>query len=182
IDAGGFGIRLADGLLGLPIRLRAYAVQLALLLAANLCAGGLAFRAETRRNPPALRNHPLIDPLLDLTHIVDTLDAHIDEFDAEIGQVLAPPLDHQGGEGLASQALLWAHVPRRGWRRGVRLPGSRRPLFLWGPSLLQRLHRQLAGKRADGLDQQVATDDIARGGIKQVVEATLGRGLVAHRL
>src|SRR5215475_10813450 len=43
IDAGCFGIRLADGLLGLPIRLRAYAIQLTLLLATNLGTGAIAF-------------------------------------------------------------------------------------------------------------------------------------------
>src|SRR5262249_16404700 len=39
IDASRFGIGLADGLLGFPVCLRAYAVQLALLLATNLGAG-----------------------------------------------------------------------------------------------------------------------------------------------
>src|SRR5262249_15616939 len=80
IDPGGFGVRLAAGLLGLTVRFRAYAVQLALLLAANLGAGAVAFRAVTGRNASALRNHALIDPLLHLAHIVDALDAHIDEF------------------------------------------------------------------------------------------------------
>src|SRR5215470_11611601 len=39
IDAGRFGVRLADRLLGFTIRLRAYAVQLAFFLAADLGAG-----------------------------------------------------------------------------------------------------------------------------------------------
>src|SRR5262249_4294787 len=45
IDAGGFGVRLTAGLLGLAVCLRADAVQLALLLAANLGAGPVAFGA-----------------------------------------------------------------------------------------------------------------------------------------
>mgnify|MGYP003587877565 CR=1 FL=1 len=71
--------------LGFAIRLRTYAVQLAFFLTADLGAGAIAFRAQTRRNPPALRNHALIDLLLYLASVVDALDAHIDEFDAEIG-------------------------------------------------------------------------------------------------
>src|SRR5215510_11749039 len=51
IDAGRFGIGLADNLLGFPVRLRAQAVQLALLLATNLGAGAVPFGAVTRCNP-----------------------------------------------------------------------------------------------------------------------------------
>src|SRR5207244_5345143 len=155
IDAGGFGVRLADGLLGLTIRLRAYAVQLALLLATNLGAGAVTFGAVTRRNPPALRNHALVDPLFHLTHVVDALDPHINELDAQIGHVLPRLFDHQRGQRITSQALLWGHILHRGRHRGVRLHFSRHTLFLWGPSLLQRLRRQFTGKRAYGLDQQV---------------------------
>src|SRR5262245_28882954 len=119
VDAGRFGIGLADGLLGFAIRLRAYAVQLALLLATNLGAGAIAFRAVTRRNPPALGNHAFVDPLLDLTHIVDALDTYIDELDAQIGHVLPRLLDHQRGQGIAPQARLWGHVLHHGRRRGI---------------------------------------------------------------
>src|SRR5262249_54384784 len=80
------------------------------------------------------------------------------------------------------QALLWGDLLYRGWRRGVRLHLSRNALFFWGPSLLQCLSRQFTGKRAYGLDQQVAADDIACRGIAQIIQTTLGRALVAHRL
>src|SRR5262249_11763559 len=182
IDAGRIRIRLADGLLGLTIRLRAYAVQLALLLATNLGAGAVAFGAVPRRNPPALRNHAFVDPLLDLTDVVNALDPHIDELDAQIGHVLPPLFDHQRGQGIAPQALLRGHILHRGWHRGVRLHFRRHTLFLWGPSLLQRLRRQLAGKRADSLDQQVATDDIAGRGVDEITQATLRRALLAPGL
>src|SRR4030095_1944971 len=161
IDAGRFGIGLADRLLGFAIRLRADAVQLALLLATNLRAGAVPLRAVTRRNPPALRNHAFVDPLLDLTDIVNALNPHIDELDAQRGYVLPRPLDHERGQGITPQALLWGHLLHCGGHRGVRLHFRHHALFLWGPSLLERLRRQLTGKRADGLDQQMATDDIA---------------------
>src|SRR5262249_38986460 len=149
---------LADNLLRFPVRLRAQTVQLALLLATNLRAGAVTFGAVTRRNPPALRNHAFVDALLDLTDVVNALNAHIDELDAQRGHVLSRPFDHQRSQGIAPQALLWGHILDRGWHRGVRLHFSRNALFLWGPSLLQCLRRQLTGKRADGLDQQMATD------------------------
>src|SRR6266545_5165088 len=94
INAGRFRVRLADSLLRFPVRLRAQAVQLALLLTTNLGAGPIPFGPVPRRNTPALRNHPFIDPLLHLTDIVDTLDPYIDELDAQRGQVLLRPFDH----------------------------------------------------------------------------------------
>src|SRR6476619_7424988 len=66
IDAGCLGVRLANGLLGFAIRLRADAVQLALLLASNLGAGAVTFGAAPGRNPPTLRNHALVDLPLDI--------------------------------------------------------------------------------------------------------------------
>ena len=44
---------------------------------------------------------PFVDPLLDLTDVVDALDTHIDELDAQIGHVLPSLFDHQRGQRIA---------------------------------------------------------------------------------
>src|SRR5439155_2213127 len=163
VDRGRLRVRGALDLLGRLVPGGAGREHVALLLAANLRRPPLAFGPAALRDALALRNHALEDLLLDGVDVVDALEAHVHQLDAELGRDpggllqddlgdLAPPHGHRG--------------------HGLRGPDARQ--------LLRQLEGTVA--RTDHLDQVEGGDRVSRLAVHVVVEPALASALVAHVL
>ena len=84
VDGGGLGVGGALHLLGRLVARRRGAEHVALLLAADLGRAALAFGAAALGDALALGDHPLEDLLLHALDVVDALEAHVHELDAEL--------------------------------------------------------------------------------------------------
>src|SRR5690606_29399377 len=87
VDARRPGVGLTDDLLRAALGLRADLAQVALHGAQDLLASAFALRAEARRDTLPLRDHAALDLLAHGIDVVDALDAHVDELDAERGHL-----------------------------------------------------------------------------------------------
>src|SRR5690606_8542184 len=83
VDARRLGVGLAADLLRPPLAVGEDAPLLALGLAVDLGAAPGAFGAELLGDALALGDHPILDLAADLVDVVEALDAHVDQLDAE---------------------------------------------------------------------------------------------------
>jgi hypothetical protein len=100
----------AADLLGLALGLGADGAQLALHLAENLLAAPLALRAETLGDGLALGDHAALHLLANRLDVVDPLDAHIVQHDAELRHQPPRPLENLLLEQLAAELGLLLEV------------------------------------------------------------------------
>jgi hypothetical protein len=165
VDARRLGVGLADDLLRLARGFGADGGELALHVAQDFLALALAFRAEALGDALPFGDHAVLDLHAHRVDVIDALQAHVDQLDAEPG--------HQargGGQHFLFQpgtALLWFLEVGIAARQG-------------GFIRLQLADVDIPVGGADDLLQFGAGDNVARHRVDDVVQARARPDLIAH--